>query len=259
MTARDGAPSPFADCFSGQASTYAEARPDYPAALFDYVAGLVDRRDLAWDCGTGSGQAAVALATRFGRVIATDASAAQIAHARPAPGVEYRVAPADASGIAPSTVDVVTVAQALHWFDLDRFYAEVRRVLRPDGALAAWSYGDPTIVDDPALDACLHRFNTGTLGPYWPTNRRAVGEGYRRLPFPFAERPAPAMVIERHWSLHELAQYLRSWSARARYLSIHGTDPVTPFELELARSWHDPAERHLVRWPLTIRAGHLNG
>ncbi|MFL5574755.1 MAG: class I SAM-dependent methyltransferase [Gemmatimonadaceae bacterium] len=249
-------PMNLPDYFSARAVHYAAHRPDYPPELFDFVAGLVARHDLVWDCGTGSGQAAVALAERFARVVGTDASAAQIERARAHPRVEYRVATAESSGLPDHSVDVVTVAQALHWFDLDRFYAEARRVAAPGGALAVWSYGDP-VLDDPALDAVLARFNFGTLAAYWPSERRAVGEGYLEFPFPFAEVKAPRLAMERSWTLAELAGYMRSWSGVARYVSLTGQDPVPAVEAALAGAgWSEPERRHLVRWPLFVRAGH---
>ena len=156
-------PPDHKDYFSSQAKRYANSRPDYPAGLIDFVAGLSARHELAWDCATGSGQAAVPLASHFAHVVATDVSENQIAHARPHRGVEYRVATAEASRLETASVDLVTVAQALHWLDRDRFYAEVRRVLAPGGAIAVWSYGDPAIEDDPAIDAVLQRFNHETL------------------------------------------------------------------------------------------------
>lgn len=244
--------------FARQAATYAAIRPDYPPALFDFVASLGGARRLAWDCGTGNGQAAVALAEHFARVIATDASAEQLAHARPHPRVEYRVATAEASGLADASADVVTVAQALHWFDLDRFHAEVRRVVRRGGVIVVWSYGDPVLRDgDPLLDEALRRFNHEAMRDWWPPERQAVGEGYRSLPFPFAELPAPTLVLERRWTLGELAAYLRSWSAVMRYVAVRGADPVRDVEAELATRWGGAGERHLVRWPLVVRAGRV--
>jgi ubiquinone/menaquinone biosynthesis C-methylase UbiE len=246
---------PFQDLFSTQAAAYADIRPDYPAALFEFLCSTVPHRTVAWDCATGNGQAAVALAAYFDRVIATDASAEQLTHARPNPRVEYRVATAENSGLPAASIALTTVAQALHWFDLEKFYAEVKRVLVPDGVIAVWSYGDPNIIDAPSLDASLQEFNFGTMGSYWPSGRGKVGAGYLQMAFPFAELPTPSLVIERDWTLGELAQYLRTWSARARYLAQHGTDPVAPFEERLAVSWGGAAVRHRLRWPLTIRAG----
>ncbi len=240
--------------FAGQAASYAAFRPDYPPALFEFIATLAPQRRLAWDCGTGSGQAAVGLAGYFDRVIATDASAAQLAHARPHERVEYRLALAEESGLPDRSVDLAAVAQALHWFDLDRFYPEVRRVLTPGGALAVWSYGDP-VLDDPEVDAALQRFNKETLAPYWHPGRQHVRDGYRGLPFPFAEVPALTLTLERSWTLAELSGYVRTWSAVGRSVAALGPDPVAPLEAELARRRGDPAVRHVVRWPLSVRAG----
>lgn len=240
--------------FGGRAAEYAAFRPDYPAALFEFIARLAPRRRVAWDCATGSGQAAVGLAAYFDRVIATDASAAQLAHARPHPRIEYRVAWAEASGLADASVDVVTVAQALHWLDLDRFYAEARRVLAPGGALVVWTYRDPGL-DDPALDAVLQRFSRDTLEPYWHGGRQHVRECYRGLPFPFTEVPGLTLTLERAWTRAELLGYVRTWSAVGRYIAALGADPVPALEAELAERWGDGEARHRVRWPLSVRAG----
>ncbi len=248
--------SQYKDYFSSQAERYADIRPDYPSTLIDFVAGLVRWHRVAWDCATGSGQAAIPLAAHFAQVIATDASESQVEHARGHPNVEYRVAAAESSGLAGASVDLVTVAQALHWLDRDRFYAEVRRVLAPGGALAVWTYGDPSIEGDSAVDAALQHFNHETLGSYWPAGRGDVGEGYLRYPFPFAEVPTPHFEIEREWTLAELGRYARSWSSTVRYVSQHGTDPVAGFETDLAAIWGAPETRHWVRWQITLRAGH---
>ena len=205
-------------------------------------------RDRKWTSGSRTRQ-------RFDRVIATDSSAQQLAHARPHARVHYRVATAEASGLPDGSADLVTVAQALHWFDRDRFYAEARRVLAPRAVLAVWSYGDPIVEDGAAIDAALQHFNLQVLGRYWPSGRGLVGEGYRRIPFPFAELPAPSFVLERTWTLGELARYLRSWSARQQYVAMHGTDPVTPFERSLVSLWGSPETTRVLRWPLTLRVG----
>lgn len=244
----------FRDHFSAQSADYAAHRPGYPDALLDWVAALAPARDAAWDCGTGSGQAAVALAERFAVVHATDASAAQLAHARPHPRVRYAVAPAEASGLPGASVDLVTVAQALHWFDLDRFWAEARRVLRPGGALAAWTYGDVR-TGDPALDRRLHHFTHEAMGPWWPPERALVDSGYRTIAFPFREADAPPVTLDLRWTLAELVGYLRSWSSVARHTAARAADPVAPLERELAALWGDPAEPRRIEWPMAVRAG----
>lgn len=245
--------SGFPDHFSAVAADYASHRPTYPAALFDWLADQAPARRLAWDCATGSGQAARDLAGHFDRVIATDAAAAQIDAAPAHPGVEFRVAPAEASGLDPASVDLITVAQALHWFQLDAFYAEARRVLAPDGVIAAWSYSR-LLTDDPVIDERLWHFYSEVVGPWWPFERRHVETGYRDLPFPFTPIDAPAFAMQAEWDLEALAGYLRTWSATRRYLQARGVDPVSALAGELAPHW--PTTRR-VRWPLTLRTGRL--
>lgn len=243
----------FKDHFSGHAADYAAARPGYPAALFDYLAALPARHELAWDCGTGNGQAALHLAERFARVIATDASAEQLAQARPQPRIEYRQAPAESSGLAGGSVDLVTVAQALHWFEFDRFYAEVRRVLAPGGALAVWTYKLLSVT--PEVDRILVPFATRTVGPYWPPERRYVDEEYRTLPFPLAEEPAPRFVGVEHWDLGRLLSYVSTWSSVKRYTRSQGEDPLPALAEALTGAWGDPAQVRAVSLPIYLRVG----
>lgn len=244
------------DHFSRVATSYAESRPRYPSQLFDWLASTCGRRDLAWDCATGSGQAAGDLARHFARVVATDLSAAQIAKATPAPNITYRAAPADASGLGDGSADLVTVAQALHWFDLDKFYAEVRRVLKHGGLIAAWTYGVLT-VEGGEVDGIMHRFYDETVGPYWPPDRRHVETAYRDLTFPFARIEAPRFDMHADWTLPQLAGYFRSWSATGRYIAANGSDPVTALEPELAAAWGEPSMPRRVTWPLGILAGRV--
>ena len=247
----------FKDLFSERASIYSRYRPDYPDALFDWIRGLVDRHDAVWDCATGSGQAAKALAQIFSRVIATDASAEQIGHAEPRDNIDYQVAPASESGLPDRSVNMVTVAQALHWFELDSFYAEVRRVLVPDGALVIWGYGDP-VMETLDLEGILHHYNRGTIEDYWMPERIIVLERYANVPFPFREVATPTLHIERQWTLAELIGYVRTWSATANYIKSTGVDPVPSVEAALAKHWGGEEKRRLVRWPLHIRAGYLS-
>ena len=247
---------PAADFFSPRAADYAAFRPTYPPALFEFVAGLAPTRTCAWDCGTGSGQAAVALAAHFARVVATDASAAQLAHAAPHPAVAYRVARAESSGLAAASVDLVTVAQALHWFDREAFFAEVRRVAVPGGALAVWTYGEAALADA-ALDAPFQRYVQGVLGAYWPSERQLVRDGYGGIAFPFAAVDAPAFPMTRACTLAELTRYVGTWSAATRYVRATGRDPSEELVHALAPSWGDPERRATVRWPLTVHAGHV--
>ena len=212
------------------------------------------RRSLVWDCATGNGQAARDLARYFDRVIATDASEGQIREAVLMPNVEYRVATAESSGLAERSVSLTTVAQALHWFDLDRFYAEVRRVTVPGGLLAAWSYGACNAGADVA--ELLRGFEHGTVGRYWNPGRRWVDEGYRTIPFPFDEVAIPPLVLRATWTLSQLGEYLRSWSAVAKFRREQGKDPVAPLLEQLGQHWGSGATREIT-WPLAIRVGRV--
>jgi SAM-dependent methyltransferase len=255
----------FADHFRAVAAAYAGFRPKYPPELFGWLAQLAPARELAWDCACGSGQASLDLAAHFTRVIGTDASPAQIAAAPAHPQIEFRVAPADASPLAHHSADLITVAQALHWFHLDRFYAEVRRVLKPRGVLAAWTYGivalqgasdrpdtQPTWQD---ANSIVQMFYRNIIGPYWPPERRHVETGYRTLPFPFAEISAPAFAMQADWTLAEFAGYLRSWSATARFVETRGFDPVADLAAQLLPLWGNA--RGKITWPLSLRVARL--
>ena len=244
----------FKDHFSGHAAEYAEFRPKYPPAVFEFVASLPKRRRTAWDCATGSGQAAVPLADHFERVVATDASREQIAHAAPHPRVSYAVAPAHASGLEAGSVDLVTVAQALHWLPLEQFLAEVRRVLAPGGALAIWSYTRPVLAPD--LDGTLLAFYSVTCGPYWPPERALVDSGLT-IPLPIDEVTAPTLEIQARLTLHEFGGYVRTWSAARKLAQALGRDPVIEVEDAMRARWSEENERRLVRWAIHFRAGYL--
>jgi SAM-dependent methyltransferase len=244
----------FKDHFSVAAHEYDRYRPGYPSGLIEFLADVAPACELAWDCATGTGQAAVALAARFAQVIATDASVAQIQHAAPHPKVRYAVAAAEDSGLAESAVDLVTVAQALHWLDLERFYAEVHRVGRPRAVFAAWTY---SLADaDPAVDPLVSAFYE-EMGPWWPPERTHVEDGYRALPFPFEPIDTPAFEIRESWPLERLLGYFSTWSAVNRCRKETGKDPVDALGQQLAQVWGDPAMPRPVRWPLHLRVGRL--
>jgi SAM-dependent methyltransferase len=244
----------FKDHFSRQATDYAKFRPQYPHALFEFIAAQAPNDQLVLDCATGNGQAAVALAEFFHEVIGIDASAAQIESAQPCDRVEYRVAPAEATGLPSNSCDAITVAQALHWFDLTAFYAEARRVLKPGGALAVWAYNYLRVT--PEVEAIVRQFHDEVVGAYWPPERKMVGSAYLDLHFPFAEVECPKFQIETCWSLQYLLGYLRTWSATQRFLVAVGSDPVELILRELERAWGQPDEERLAVWPLTVRIGH---
>lgn len=251
-----GSGGSFKDHFSGHAADYAVYRPGYPPELYDWLAGTAPSRELAWDCATGTGQAAGELATRFRRVVATDASVAQIRNARRAGNVVYRVEPAERSSLAAGSADLVTVAQAYHWFDHQAFVAECGRVARPGGVLAIWTYALARI--GPDVDAVIEGLYEGPIAPYWPAERRLVENGYRDLDFPWREFETPGFAMQLNWTLTRLEGYLRTWSAVQRYIADRGDDPVAGVHDRLAKAWGgDPEKRHCIEWPVTLRAFRL--
>ena len=245
------------DHFSGQAKAYANARPSYPPELFAWLSDQCPQHSLAWDCGTGNGQAAQALAPHFEQVHATDLSAEQLAQATPNARINFVRAPAEASGLNDQSCDLVTIAQALHWFCNDSFFHELNRVLKPGGLVAAWTY---TLLEaEPEINALVAHFHQHTVGPWWPNERKWVDLGYAGMPFPFDEIPVPAFTIHREWTLTELLAYLRTWSATQRCIEATGRDPVIEVGVQLAKLWGEPDNgteaRKKIQWPLAIRCG----
>lgn len=240
---------PFKDHFSDRSDAYLRYRPTYPEALYAWLAESSPARGRAWDCATGSGQAAVALGARFDEVMATDASARQLEHAVPHPNVTYGVARAEASGLDDASCDLVTVAQAIHWFDLEAFAAEAARVLRPGGLIAAWTY--KRLLVDGAVDAVLDELYGPVLGSYWPPERTHVQDGYVRIALPFAEITPPPFTMEADWDLERLLAYLRTWSSATRCLDATGRDMVGEFAARFAAAWGEGVKT--VRWPFVLR------
>jgi Methylase involved in ubiquinone/menaquinone biosynthesis len=246
----------FKDHFSKQAADYARFRPGYPRELFDYLASIAPSRQLAWDCATGNGQAAVGLTSVFDSVIATDASEKQITNAALHERVDYRVAPAEDSGIDSGTVDLIMVAQALHWFDLSSFYAEARRVLKPDGVLAASAYNLLQI--EPVIDDVVNRYYYEVVGSFWPPERKLV-ERFADLPFPFYKVAPPKFEMRAAWNLDHLVGYLRTWSSTQRFIAAKVSDPLKQIIDELRAAWGAPEQTRTVVWPLTLRVGRKLG
>jgi ubiquinone/menaquinone biosynthesis C-methylase UbiE len=242
----------FKDHFSKQAADYAKFRPRYPRELFDYLGTITPARELAWDCATGNGQAAVELANVFDRVIATDASESQIANAEPHARVEYRVAPAELSDLQSGSFDLVLVAQALHWLNHDRFYPEVRRVLKENGVFAASAYNH--LRTDRPIKEIIKQYYFEIVGPYWPPERALI-EKFPEIRFPFVELKTPAFEIAVEWKLEQLKGYLWSWSSTQRFVAATNQNPVSEIADNLAKAWGDPQKTKRIIWPLTLRVG----
>jgi SAM-dependent methyltransferase len=242
----------FKDHFSRQSVAYRRYRPGYPAALVDFVASRAPERGLAVDCATGSGQAAVDLARHFDAVLAVDGSLSQLAGAQPHPRVHYVAALAERLPARDASATLVAAAQAAHWFDFERFHAECRRVLRPGGVVAAWTYEKFRV--DAAVDAVVDRFYTEVVGQDWPPERRFVEQGYRTLPFPWREESVPAFTHETDWDLEQVMGYLATWSAVQRFRDRLGRDPLPGLRPQLEAAWPAGGRRRL-RWPIHLRLG----
>jgi SAM-dependent methyltransferase len=245
-----GTKASFKDHFSGHADIYAAYRPTYPPALMQFLADCCEQRRVAWDCATGNGQTALALTRYFDRILATDASAAQIESARLHPKVEYRVASAESSGLAERSIDLISVSQALHWFDIDRFFEEAMRVLVPGGVLAAWSY--ELCLVEPAIDAQILALYQ-EVDAYWPPERRIVEARYRDIELPMPAIAAPEFEMSANWTADSMLGYLRTWSACQRHLRERGVDPVDAAEEPLRACWGERSRE--VRWPIAMKIG----
>jgi SAM-dependent methyltransferase len=256
-------PTKSKDLFSNHSKEYARSRPNYPRPLFEFLVRLVRYRNPAWDCATGSGQAAVFLSEYFAKVIASDASKEQIENAQPRSNIRYEVFSAERANLADDSVDLITVAQALHRFDLDDFYKEARRVLRKDdkggtranGVIAAWAYGLHSISVE--IDNIVHLLYEDILGSYWPKERKIVENRYQDTPFPFEEIDAPIFRIELDWSLSELIGYLYTWSSVQKFVYKNNSDPIKLVYDDLAVAWSDENGLHKKRvvWPIYMRVG----
>lgn len=247
-------PFRFKDHFSGHSEDYSRYRPTYPSSLFSAVSSLAKRHERCWDAGTGNGQAALGLAEYFAEVVATDASADQIAHATPHPRVTYRVAPAERSGLPEGWADLVTAGQAVHWFGLKNFFEEVRRVGAAGSVLAVWAYDLFSI--DAAVDRVFLDFHR-SVERYWPPERALVARRYADLFFPFEEIPFPPLTMTAAWDLERMLGYLSTWSSVKRCTKETGRDPIAEFAEAFAKAWGSPEGQKTVTWPLVLRAGRI--
>lgn len=242
----------FSDHFSEGAAGYAAHRPRYPAALAQWLASVAPDRGVAWDCGTGNGQAAESLAHHFAYVVGTDASTAQLAQSPRRAGLGYAAMTAENAALRDSSVALITVAQALHWFDMSKFFTEAQRVLMGRGVLAVWTYG--LISVDQAIDPHIARFYGGEVGPWWSPERALVDSGYRNIELPFVELEVPVIGMDARWRLTDLAAYLDTWSAVSKYVRAHGQSPVGQFISSIAHLWGPADTPRRVTWPLSIKA-----
>lgn len=243
----------FKDYFSRQSADYKHFRPVYPDNLYRFLAEASPGNEYAWDCATGSGQAALALSKYFKHVIATDASSNQLAHAMPAPNIHYQHARAEQTPIADQSIDLITVAQALHWFDIDAFYVEVQRVLKDGGVIAIWSYNLLSI--SPDIDQIIHRLYAEILGDYWPAERRLIENAYRDVRFPFQNIEHPDFTMKAQWTLHDLTGYLQTWSAVQNYMVTNNINPLQHILSTLMSAWGKVETLKTIEWPLHLMVG----
>ena len=241
--------------FATEAAQYAHLRPTYPDELFNFLSTTVASREVASDCATGNGQAATHLARYFERVIASDESAEMISQAPRHLRIEYRVAEAEDSGIEAHSVDLVTVASAIHWFDLSKFYIEVRRVVKPGRVIAVWTYYTPVFGND--IDAIIKRLAHDVLKDYWDERLHYVVDEFHDLPFPFEPIEAPPFRTDMRWNMEDLLGYFETWSSSVKYRQDKGARPTDLIRSDLARAWGDPEHKQDLHFPLYMRSGRV--
>lgn len=242
------------DNFSSQSDNYVKYRPTYPPEFFDYLNSVIPDKQNAWDCGTGNGQVAFELAKTFSNVYATDISQSQIDHALPASNIKYSVQPAEKTVFDDQMFDLIVVAQAIHWFDFEKFYAEVRRTAKNKALLSVVGYGRIEISE--LLDGIIADFYYNTVGIYWDKERKYVDENYATIPFPFREIATTAFTNRFYWSLDHLTGYLNTWSAVKHFTRQKGYNPVDKLQLEIGKHWGNAPIRE-VRFPLLLRTGQI--
>jgi SAM-dependent methyltransferase len=247
------------DHFSSTSREYSFSRPTYPDVLYRFLNDITPNKDIAWDCATGNGQAAIGLCKYFKNVIASDASKGQLEYQFNRNNIMYEMFPAEKADIRDNSVDLITVAQAAHWFDLDKFYREVTRISKSNGVLAIWSYGMDKIDND--INKISERLNVGgdILGRYWPRETNYVKDDYKTIPFPFKEIPAPKFEMTVNWNLDDLVCYMQTWSAVKRFSMEKKFNPLSLIMEELERLWGKRDKRKVVKWVINLRVGKING
>lgn len=241
----------FKDYFSQDSNAYQVYRPNYPKSLFDYLSSLVVENNLAWDCATGTGQAAVALSNYFSNVVATDASSEQINNAVLATNIDYQVGRAEQSDFEECSVDLITVAQSIHWFDLKAFYTEVNRVLKPNGVLAIWTYN--LLKVSPEIDAIVNQIYYDELGDFWPKERQIIENNCKDIDFPMHSINAPKIEMQANWNFEQFLGYLNTWSAlKLKQKSTH-KNVIFDYQPQLQKVWQDCDDKKTISWPLTLK------
>ncbi len=243
----------FKDYFSSASDNYKRFRPVYPRELYEYLAQITPERKLAWDVGCGNGQAAKEMANLFQQVVATDASAEQIAQTRSAGNLQFFVSPAETLNANDNSIDLITVAQAIHWFDHAKFFAAVQKKLKPGGILAVWGY--QLLYTDSPLDPMIERFHSEIVGPYWPPERALLDNGYTKVPFPYPALKSPTFFMRTNWSFGDLIGYLNTWSAVKQYEIKQGYNPVEHHFEEIKAAWGDLDRSLPIYWPLILYVG----
>jgi ubiquinone/menaquinone biosynthesis C-methylase UbiE len=242
------------DLFSGHAQIYAAYRPTYPEALYEFLLPIVNTKRSAWDCATGNGQVAQRLASDFENVYATDISDKQLQEAFKAPNTFYSISSAEKTSFPTGYFDLITVGQALHWFNTTDFYKEAIRVGKPGCIIAVWGYGNILINEE--IDPLLQEFYSNVVGKYWDAARRHVETGYKNIPFPFEVIPSPDFFIEQNWSFQHLKGYLESWSATQKFILDQKFNPVHSFMNSIRELWGDE-EIMKIRFPVFMKVGRM--
>jgi SAM-dependent methyltransferase len=245
----------FLDLFSKQAEIYAKYRPQYPEALFTYLATLNETLDLVWDCGTGNGQAALSLANHYQQIIATDPSEEQLKHAFQHPKISYQKVTAEAFEFQPASFDLISIANAIHWFNFDVFYPKVKQLLKPNGVVAAWAYGLPIVNEE--IDEFTNMLHYKILDEFWVAPNRLVENEYRELPFPFQEITTPQFYSTKEFTLAEFVTYFHTWSAAQKYLNHYNENPIDKILPQLKAAWGNADERREVKWKIILKVGQL--
>lgn len=246
----------FKDYFSEDSEEYSKFRPKYPTELFSYLSSISSQHQKAWDCATGTGQSAVSLSDYFSTVIATDASKTQIINAEKKQNITYQVVTAENSNIEENSINLITVAQAFHWFNIDAFSKEVNRVLKDKGLIAIWSYNLLSVQED--IDEEIYYLYNSTLNNYWPKERKMVEDGYKSIQLSFGEMEVPEFNMLAQWNLSQLIGYLCTWSATKRCQKITGINPVEEIHGKISEMWGSPEKVLLVKWPLSVRVWQKN-